>query len=66
MVAAGKIIYFLTADDAESLVALNLGLGLGPSDKWVIRPEAGFLWNPGESGHYWHLSLGASYLFGKR
>lgn len=66
VIAAGKIIYPFAAEDPETFVALNLGLGLGPSGKWVIRPETGFLWNPGEGGHYWHLSLGASYLFGKR
>jgi hypothetical protein len=64
VVAAGKIIYPFAVEDPETLVAVNLGLG--PSDKCVIRPETGVLWNPGGSGHYWHLSLGASYLFGKR
>jgi hypothetical protein len=64
--AAGKVIYPFAAEEPETFVALNVGLGLGPSDKWVVRPEVGFLWDPGEGGHYRHLSIGFSYLFGKR
>ena len=32
----------------------------------VAYGNAALAWNPGESGHNWHLRLGASYLFGKR
>jgi hypothetical protein len=66
VIATGKVIYPFAADDPEALVALNLGLGLGPHERWVVRPEIGFLWNPGEDGRYMHLSLGFSYLFGRR
>jgi hypothetical protein len=63
---AGKYIIPLTADDGDNLVALNLGLGAGKLDRWAVRPEIGFLWNPGEEGHFRHLSLGFSFLFGRR
>jgi hypothetical protein len=66
LTAAGKYIVPLSAEDADSLVALNIGLGLGPADRWVVRPEVGFLWNPGEEGHFVHLSLGFSFLLGGR
>ena len=47
------------AKDNENLVAFNFGLGLGPNlDRWVLRPEVGFLTNPGEEGHFTHFSLG--------
>ena len=60
LTVAGKYIAFLSADEADNLVALNVGLGIGPSHKWVFRPEIGFLWNPGEEGHFRHLTLGFS------
>jgi hypothetical protein len=65
LTAAGKYIIQLTAEDSDNLVALNLGIGLGPVDKWVIRPEIGFLWNPGDEGHFRHLSLGFGFLLGR-
>jgi hypothetical protein len=66
LTAAGKYIIPLTAEDSDNLVALNVGIGLGPVDKWVIRPEVGFLWDPGEEGHVVHLSLGFGFLLGRR
>jgi hypothetical protein len=65
-IAAGKVLYPFTAEDPETLVGLNLGLGLGPPDRWVFRPEIGFLWDPGEGGHYWNLSAGFTYRFGPK
>ena len=47
----------------ETLVAFNLGIGISPNlEKWVIRTEIGFLYNPGESGHFMHLSVGYTYF----
>lgn len=47
------------AEAEDNLVAFNVGLGLGPKlDRWVLRPEIGFLFNPGEEGHFTHFSLG--------
>ena len=54
--------YILTfAEDQDDLLAFNLGLGLSPDlSRYVIRPEAGLLLNPGEDGYYWHWSIGLS------
>lgn len=46
------------ADDTDNMVAINLGLGIGEYGKFVIRPEYGLLYNPGESGHFSHFSIG--------
>jgi hypothetical protein len=44
--------------------AVNLGLGLSTDfTKYVIRPEYGMLFNPGESGHFGQFSIGASFYF---
>jgi hypothetical protein len=48
----------------NTLVAFNLGFGISSDlDKWAIRPEIGFLFDPGEKGHYMHLSIGFNYRF---
>jgi hypothetical protein len=48
-------------EDSDTLVAFNLGAGISSDlEKWAIRPEIGFLFNPGEEGYYFHLSLGFS------
>jgi hypothetical protein len=64
--AAAKYIVPLGAEGADDLVALNIGLGLGPRDRWLFRPEIGFLWNPGEDGAFYHGSLGLTFLLGSR
>jgi hypothetical protein len=54
-------------DQIDDLVAFNIGLGIGPDlQRWAIRPEVGFLFNPGESGHYRHFSIGFTYYFDRR
>jgi hypothetical protein len=59
-----KALIPITERDIDDLVAFNIGLGLGPDlQRWVIRPEIGFLFNPGESGHFRHLSIGLTYYF---
>lgn len=51
-------------NDADNLLAFNLGLGLGPDlARWAIRPEVGLLINPGEDGQVWHFSIGVSRVF---
>lgn len=56
---AGKGIIWLNADDIDNLVGASLGLGLSSDlDRWVVRPEFGFLRNPGEEGTLWHWSVG--------
>ena len=53
-------------EDCDNLVALNLGLAISEDvRRWAVRPEFGMLFNPGESGHFWHLSLGFTYGFGR-
>ena len=48
--------------ERDTLFAFNLGAGISANlDKWAIRPELGFLINPGESGSYMHLSIGFTY-----
>lgn len=55
-----KILVPLTGD-GDVLVAFNLGAGIsGDLKKWAIRPETGFLINPGEDGHFMHFSIGVS------
>jgi len=45
--------------DSDILIAFNLGAGISTNlEKWAIRPEAGFLLNPGEEGHFTHFSIG--------
>lgn len=60
--ASAKYLVPLSSDAGDNLVAFNLGLGLGPNlERWAIRPEVGFLFNPGEDGHFTHLSIGLSF-----
>ena len=63
--ASGKAILWKDRD-IDDLLAFNLGLGIGPDlRKWVFRPEAGVLVNPGEDGRFWHLSAGFTYYVGE-
>lgn len=59
-----KALIPITERDIDDLIAFNFGIGLGPDlRRWVIRPEIGFLFNPGEDGHFRHLSIGLTYYF---
>jgi hypothetical protein len=52
-------------EDSEVLAALNIGLAIGPDiSRWAIRPEVGFLRNPGESRTGRHFSIGAQFFLG--
>ena len=52
-------------ENNDVLLALNLGLGIGPDrSRWAIRPEVGFLRNPGESGTIRHFSIGFTLFLG--
>lgn len=50
-------------DEAETLMAVNLGLGFFATAQrnLVIRPEIGFLFKPGDSGNYFQFGIGISY-----
>jgi len=62
---SGKAIVPLAGEDRDTLVAFNTGFGLSTNlRKWVLRPEVGFCFNPGEEGHYTHYSLALSFFFG--
>jgi len=56
----------LTEDWGGTLVAFNVGLGIGDLGRWAIRPEIGFLFDPGESGHFTQFGLGFTLFAGKR
>lgn len=56
---SGKALIPLNSENSEVLIAFNLGAGLSTNiEKWAIRPELGILINPGEDGHFMHLSIG--------
>jgi hypothetical protein len=58
---SGKYLVPLTGDGGDDLLAFNIGLGLGPANgRWAIRPEFGWLLNPGEEGHFTQFSVGVS------
>jgi hypothetical protein len=57
-----KYLIFLE-ENTDDLVAINAGLGLSTDlSKWAVRPEIGYLFNPGEEGHYFSFSLGVSLM----
>lgn len=59
--ASAKYLIPLNDDGGDNLVAFNLGLGLGQLDTWVIRPEVGVMFDPGDEGRFYHFSLGVSF-----
>jgi hypothetical protein len=63
--ASAKALVPLTEDVRESLVAFNVGLGIGDLRRWAIRPEIGLLFDPGESGHYTQFGLGVTVFANK-
>jgi hypothetical protein len=49
-------------EDCETLVGLNVGLGVSSTARRVVfRPEVGLLFNPGASGVIWSAGLGVSF-----
>ncbi len=56
---SSKILIPLGGEDQDVLLAFNLGAGISTDlRKWAVRPEVGFLVNPGEEGHFMQFSLG--------
>ena len=49
----------------DTLVGFNMGVGLRASPRLIIRPEVGFVVNPGESGVVWTFGVGTSVAIGK-
>ncbi len=59
LTTAGKGFVWLNDDSVDNLLGADLGLGLSTDlERWVFRPEFGFLKNPGEDGTIWHWSVG--------
>lgn len=56
----------LSKDGGDTFVAFNVGMGFGHLEKWAIRPEIGFLFNPGESGHFTQLGIAFTVFAGGR
>jgi len=58
---AAKYLVPLSEEGGDNLLAFNLGLGLGPpKGRWTLRPEIGWLIDPGEEGHDTQFSIGLS------
>jgi hypothetical protein len=56
---SAKALVPLTDKDSDVLIAFNLGTGISTNiEKWAVRPEFGFLLNPGENGRFIHFSIG--------
>ncbi|MCX6230080.1 MAG: hypothetical protein NTZ33_00930 [Bacteroidetes bacterium] len=54
------------ANDNDDLIAFNFGVSFSDDlTKWAVRPEYGLLYDPKDSGHYSHFSIGFSICFGK-
>jgi hypothetical protein len=58
-------VLFPFESDIDTTLAFNLGLGIGNFERLVLRPEVGFLINPGEDGHFRHFSIGLTYYAGR-
>jgi hypothetical protein len=58
---SAKYLVPFSEEAGDNLLAFNVGLGLGPANgRWAIRPEFGWLLNPGEEGHFTQFSVGVS------
>ena len=62
LIGSGKLLIPI-GNDNDVLFAANVGLGIGMGSL-VIRPETGFLMNPGENGYFKQFSLGVSFRGG--
>ena len=63
---ASKIDFYFE-EDYDPMLGFNLGFGLSEDlNKWAIRPETGYIFEPGESSGYWSFGVGFNYyLAGK-
>jgi len=58
-----KLLVPLFSKDGDILVSSNFGLVISQDlEKWAVRPENGFQFNPCEQGFYSHFSIGFSFL----
>ena len=63
--ASTKALIPLSSGAGDTLLAVNVGAGFGNLERWAIRPEVGFLFDPGKSGHYTQLGIGLTMFAGK-
>ncbi len=49
-----------TREGADTLIAVHAGFGVRTGRRLILRPEAAFVFNPGEDGVVWTFGLGAS------
>jgi hypothetical protein len=62
---SAKAHVWLNAEDADNLLAFNVGFGIGPDvRRWAIRPEVGVMIDPGEDGSVWQFGVAVSGLVG--
>ena len=48
-------------NDNDILIAFNLGAGISTDfSKWAIRPEFGYMFDPGDDGHFTQFSIAIS------
>jgi hypothetical protein len=61
--SAKALVPLYKGPDADTLVAVNLGLGIFATVKknLVIRPEVGLLFDPGNPGTFYQFGIGISY-----
>ena len=64
LIASAKAL--IPFSEGDTTFAFNFGAGFGDLDRWAIRPEIGFLVDPGESGHYTQFSLGLTFFAGQK
>jgi hypothetical protein len=56
--ASAKALVPLSSHGGDTLVAFNVGLRLGRLDRFAVHPEIGFLFDPGQPGHFIQLGIG--------
>jgi hypothetical protein len=64
--ASTKGLIPLSSSGGDALLAVNVGAGLGNLERWAIRPEVGFLFDPGKAGHYTQFGVGLTLLAGHK
>jgi hypothetical protein len=61
-----KVLIPLSSNGGDTLVALNIGAGLGHLKRWAIRPEVGVLFDPHKHGQYIQAGIGLTVFAGRR
>jgi hypothetical protein len=64
--ASTKGLIPLSSGGGDALFAVNVGAGFGNLERWAIRPEVGFLFDPGKAGHYTQFGVGLTLFAGNK